>query len=102
MLFSFRALKKNKVANYFFGLDTYSVNRFSCISIFWLKKSTHAINNSTFKYKNKNSNTNKTLLQIKNLIIEISFVILLKLIRLKNFSCNLTSSNNDFLRLFCN
>jgi hypothetical protein len=79
-----------------------SIKFFPSISLFWLKKTSYLISKSSFIYKKKSLKTNENLFKLKKLIIEISFVILLKLIRIKKNNSPLNSKLNEYLRFFRN
>ncbi len=101
MLFSIKFIKTTKKPFYF--LDSIlPVKNFPSISFSWLKKTSYKINQGTFIYRKNSLKKNSSTLLFKNLIIEISFIMLLKIIEIKEN--NLCSYNKFYesLRFFCN
>lgn len=103
MLFSLKIIRKNKF--FYYSLMTnnsgFPLRSFPPVSLLWLKKTVFLINKGDFIYKKKISRLNVDLFQLKKFIIEISFVIFLKLIRIKNSFMDFNSKLNEHLRFFC-
>lgn len=95
MLFSWKVLKNNKILFFSLTVENRFQRNLSSISILWLKKTSFLISKGFFNYNTK-------AFKIKNLIIEISFIFLLKFLRMKKNFFHLNTKLNEFLRLFCN
>lgn len=99
MLFSLKLIRKNK--KFFYNQTmNFPLNHFPSISEFWLKKTSYMINNGKYIYCKKSGGTYKSLCHFKNFIIEVSFVIMLKLLRINKNNVQNHQKFNESLRFF--
>lgn len=101
MLFSLKFIKRTQKPFYFLNTIE-SFKAFPLISTSWLKKTSFKINQGTFVYRKISLKRDNSTMQFKNLIIEVSFVILLKIIRIKEHSLSSYRNMYESLRFFCN
>ena len=101
MLFSLKFIKRTQKPFYFFNtIEPFKA--FPFISTSWLKRTSLKINQGTFVYRKISLKRYNNTTQFKNRIIEISFVILLKIIRIKKNNLSLYHNMYESLRFSCN